>query len=82
MLQRSGQICFQQANGHNSEPIRALHSGIILARCQELHRRQACFSVRIDIWNLYDIRTEKQISRPQRLLSQYLKVRCADGDRN
>jgi len=59
MLQRSGRIYFQQANRHNSEPIRALHSGIILARCQELHRRQACFPLQIDIGNLYDIHTEK-----------------------
>ena len=82
VVQRSGRIWFQQANCRNSEPIRALHRGIIFARCQELHRRQACSALQIDIWNLYDIRMEKQFSRPQRLLSQYLKVRCADSDRN
>jgi len=59
MLQRSGRICFHHANRRNSEPIRALHSGNILARCQELHRRQACSPLQIDIRNLYDICTEK-----------------------
>ena len=82
MLQRSGRICFQQANRCNSEPIWALHSGIILAgvkwhyfsRCKELHRRQACSPLQIDTGNLYDIHTEKY----QRLLSRHLKVRSAD----
>jgi len=63
-LQRSGRICFQQANLHcrNSEPIRALHSIIMLARCQELHRRQACILLQIDIRNLYDFHHGKIIS--------------------
>jgi len=58
MVERSGQICFQQVNQRNSEPIRALHSCIIFARWQELHRRQACSALQIDTGNLYDIHTE------------------------
>ena len=56
---RSGRICFQQANRRNSEPIRPLRSGIFFARCQDVHRRQACSALQIDIRNLYDIHTEK-----------------------
>jgi len=88
MLQRSGRICFQQANGRNSEPIWALHSCIILtgvkrqyfSRCKELHRRQACSPLQIDTGNLCDIHTEKYLPIAQRLLSWHLKVRSADRD--
>jgi len=75
ILQRSGRICFQQANRRNSEPIRALHSGIILARCQELHRRQACSPLQIVIMirNLHDIHTKKYL---------HIKAYSADRDRN
>jgi len=82
MVQRSGRICFQQANRRNSELIRALHSGMIFARWQELHRRQACSVLQIDFRNLYDIHTEKWFSITQRLLSRHLKARSADRDRN
>ena len=56
---RSGRICFQQANRRNSEPIRPLRSGIFFARCQDVHRRQTCSVLQIDIRNLYDIHMEK-----------------------
>jgi len=82
MLQHSGRICFQQANRRDSEPIRALLSGIILARCHELHRHQAFSPLQIDIRNLCHIHTEWFFSRPQRLLSRLLKARCADRDHN
>jgi len=59
IVQRSGRICFQQANLRNSEPIWELHSGIIFARWQELHRRQDCSALQINMRNLYDIHTEK-----------------------
>jgi len=52
----------------NSELIRALRGGIHYARCQRLRRRQARFSLQIDIWNLYNVRTQKQFCITQRLL--------------
>ena len=79
---RSGRICFQQANRRNSEPIRPLRSGIFFARCQDVHRRQACSALQIDIRNLYDIHTQTKIPIMQRLLSRHLKARSADCDRN
>jgi len=84
MLQRSGWICFQKTNCRNSEPIRALHNGIILARCQELHRRQASSPLQIDIMirNLHDIHTKKHFPIAQRLFPLHIKVLSADRDHN
>ena len=56
MPQRSGRIYFVQGVCHNFEPIRAVHGGILCARCQELHRCQARSPLQIDIMNLYYIR--------------------------
>ena len=75
MLQHIGRICFQKVNRCNSEPILALYSSMILARCQELHRRQACSPLQIDIIirNLFPI--------AQHSLSRHLKARSADRNR-
>ena len=59
MLQCNGQVCFNQAVRRNSESIPALCSGFFLARCQELHRRQARSPVQIEIRYLFDIRPKR-----------------------
>jgi len=79
--QRSGWICFIWGICRNFEPIRALRGGILCARCQELHRRQARSSLQIDIRNLIYISTKKKLIT-QRLLFLHMKARSADRDRN